>query len=195
MLGAVAMRSRTQRGMTLVELIAAFTILALLTSMSVPLTRYKVRRDKERDLRVALREIRRAIDMYKDAAAGGSFQVKVGTEGYPETLEMLVEGVVMSGAADGGGSRHVERARQPRPSSANGRSQGSISTAPRARHASKASPSTGVPSHRQSMRNVSAGKPVTPAFMIGQLMPHTKVRVMRTIHWRVVNLCIWMVLS
>ena len=95
------MRSRTQRGMTLVELIAAFTILALLTSMSVPLTRYKVRRDKERDLRVALREIRRAIDMYKDAATAGSFQVKVGTEGYPETLEMLVEGVVMSGAADG----------------------------------------------------------------------------------------------
>ena len=103
------MRSRTQRGMTLVELIAAFTILALLTSMSVPLTRYKVRRDKERDLRVALREIRRAIDMYKDAAAGGSFQVKVGTEGYPETLEMLVEGVVMSGAADGKKVRFLRR--------------------------------------------------------------------------------------
>ena len=55
-------RRRSQRGMTLVELIAAFTILALLTSMSVPLTRYKVRRDKERELRSALREIRRAID-------------------------------------------------------------------------------------------------------------------------------------
>jgi general secretion pathway protein G len=94
-------RRKNQRGMTLVELIAAFTILALLTTMSVPLTRYKVRRDKERDLRSALREIRRAIDMYKDASLQGSFQVKVGTEGYPETLEMLVEGVVMSGAADG----------------------------------------------------------------------------------------------
>ena len=66
-------------------------------------------RDKERDLRVALREIRRAIDMYKDAAAGGSFQVKVGTEGYPETLEMLVEGVVMSGAADGKKVRFLRR--------------------------------------------------------------------------------------
>jgi general secretion pathway protein G len=94
-------RRKSQRGMTLVELIAAFTILALLTTMSVPLTRYKVRRDKERELRSALREMRRAIDMYKDASLAGSFQVKVGSEGYPETLEMLVEGVVMSGAADG----------------------------------------------------------------------------------------------
>ena len=87
--------------MTLVELIAAFTILALLSAMSVPLMAYKVRRDKERDLRYALREIHRAIDMYKDAATSGAFQVKVGTEGYPETLEMLVEGVVASGRTDG----------------------------------------------------------------------------------------------
>jgi general secretion pathway protein G len=79
--------------MTLIELIAAFTILSLLAAMSVPLTRYKVRRDKERELRYALREIRSAIDRYKDAASQNKFQVKVGTEGYPESLEMLVEGV------------------------------------------------------------------------------------------------------
>jgi general secretion pathway protein G len=82
-------------------LIVAFTILALLTAMSVPLARYKVRRDKERELRAALREIHKAIDDYKDAALAGKFQVKLGTEGYPETLEQLVEGVTLSGSADG----------------------------------------------------------------------------------------------
>lgn len=84
---------KSQRGMTLIELIVAFTILSLLAAMSVPLTRYKVRRDKERELRYALREIRTAIDRYKDAATQNKFQVKVGTEGFPESLEMLVEGV------------------------------------------------------------------------------------------------------
>ena len=83
----------------MIELIAAFTILALLSGMAVPLTRYKVRRDKERDLRAALTEIRRAINMYKDAATANRFQVKVGTEGYPETLEVLVEGVQTNDAA------------------------------------------------------------------------------------------------
>jgi general secretion pathway protein G len=92
---------KTQAGMTLVELIVAFTIMALLTSMAVPLARYKVRRDKEKELHFALREIRKAIDDYKDAALGGKFQVKLGTEGYPETLEQLVEGVTLSGSADG----------------------------------------------------------------------------------------------
>jgi general secretion pathway protein G len=90
---------KTQLGMTLIELICAFTILSLLAAMSVPLTRYKVRRDKERELRFALREIRTAIDRYKDAAAQNKFQVKVGTEGYPESLEMLVEGVNTNDAA------------------------------------------------------------------------------------------------
>jgi general secretion pathway protein G len=85
--------------MTLIELIAAFTILSLLAAMSVPLTRYKVRRDKERELRASLLEIRKAIDRYKDAANQNKFQVKVGTEGYPESLEILVEGVNTNDAA------------------------------------------------------------------------------------------------
>jgi general secretion pathway protein G len=57
--------------MTLVELIVAFTILAMLASMSVPLARYKVRRNQERELRYALREIHKAIDDYKDATLTG----------------------------------------------------------------------------------------------------------------------------
>jgi general secretion pathway protein G len=56
---------RKQRGMTLVELIVACTILSLLTTMAVPLARYRVQRDKERELSYALRTIRKAIDDYK----------------------------------------------------------------------------------------------------------------------------------
>lgn len=99
---SVSARRRNQRGMTLVELIVAFTILALLSTMAVPLARYKVRRDKERELRWALREIHSAIDKYKDAYDMNKLGIpkKVGDEGYPETLEILVEGVKMQGETD-----------------------------------------------------------------------------------------------
>jgi len=76
----------------MVELIVSFTIMALLTTMAVPLAAYKVKRDKERELRYALREIRKAIDAYKDASDLKKIDVKLGTEGYPESLEILVEG-------------------------------------------------------------------------------------------------------
>ncbi len=95
------MRGKSERGLTLVELIVAFTIMMLLTTMAVPLARSKVRREKERELRWALREIRTAIDKYKDKADKGELgQLKVGTEGYPETLEVLVEGVKASGSVE-----------------------------------------------------------------------------------------------
>jgi len=103
------MRRRNQKGLTLIELIVAAAILALLSTMAVPLTRYKVQRDKERELRIALREIRHAIDAYKDAADAQKFQIKVGTEGYPESLEQLVEGVIMSGSADGSKIKFLRR--------------------------------------------------------------------------------------
>jgi general secretion pathway protein G len=90
-----------QRGLTLIELIVAFSIMALLTSMAVPLARYKVRRDKERELVYALREIRKAIDDYKDAALAGKIEVKLGTEGYPESLDQLVDGVKLLQDAQG----------------------------------------------------------------------------------------------
>jgi general secretion pathway protein G len=94
-------RRKSQRGLTLVELIVAFTIMALLTSMAVPLARYKVRLDKERELRTALREIRKAIDDYKDASLAGKVEVKLGTDGYPETLQQLVDGVKLLQNAEG----------------------------------------------------------------------------------------------
>ena len=100
-MGSGVIRRRGERGLTLVELIVAFTILALLTVMSVPLARGKVRRDKERELQRCLREIHKAIDDYKDAANAGKFQVKLGTDGYPESLEQLVEGVKLTGSVEG----------------------------------------------------------------------------------------------
>ena len=95
------MTRRNQSGLTLIELIVAFTIMLLLTTMSVPLARYKVRRDKERELRVALAEIRRAVDNYKDGCDKGEIgPVKIEADCYPETLEMLVEGVKKAGQVD-----------------------------------------------------------------------------------------------
>jgi len=95
-------RRQRQSGLTLVELIVAFTIMALLATMSVPLARYKVRRDRERELRWALREMRTAIDKYKDMSDTGKLGTpgKLGGEGYPETLDILVQGVKMQGETD-----------------------------------------------------------------------------------------------
>jgi general secretion pathway protein G len=95
------MRRRNQRGLTLVELIVAFTIMSLLSGMAVPLARYKVRRDKERELRYALREIHQAIDKYKDAADANLLgPQKLGADNYPESLDILVEGVKLQGTVD-----------------------------------------------------------------------------------------------
>jgi general secretion pathway protein G len=95
------MKRRSQRGMTLVELIVAFTILMLLSAMAVPLARYKVQRDKERDLVHALDEIRNAIDKYKDDMDAGKIgPAKLDSDNYPETLDVLVEGVKATGSVD-----------------------------------------------------------------------------------------------
>ncbi|MCX6618887.1 MAG: prepilin-type N-terminal cleavage/methylation domain-containing protein [Acidobacteria bacterium] len=95
------MRRGNQRGLTLVELIVAFTIMMLLAAMAVPLARAKVRRERERELRWALREVRTAIDKYKDVCDAQMLgSTKVGTECYPEKLEMLVEGVKLAGQVD-----------------------------------------------------------------------------------------------
>jgi general secretion pathway protein G len=98
---AISSRRRNERGLTLVELIVAFTIMTLLTAMAVPVARYKVRRDRERELRYALREMRTAIDKYKDLSDQGALgPPKMDSEGYPESLTVLVEGVKMSGTVD-----------------------------------------------------------------------------------------------
>jgi general secretion pathway protein G len=100
---------RDERGMTLIELIVAVAILGLLSTLAVPLAAYKVKRDKERDLRYALREIRSAIDRYKDASDQQKIQVKVGTDGYPEDLDVLVKGVKLVGNATGANIKFLRR--------------------------------------------------------------------------------------
>ena len=86
-----------QRGFTLIELIVATSILIILTGMAVPLLRSTIQRERERELRYDLWQMRDAIDRYKDAADRGAFQTKVGSENYPPDLETLVTGVDVGG--------------------------------------------------------------------------------------------------
>lgn len=90
-------RKRTERGLTLVELIVTVTILAILASAAIPIARFKVKREKERELRRDLWEMRDAIDHYKDAADRGAFQTKLESQNYPPDLETLVNGVDVQG--------------------------------------------------------------------------------------------------
>src|SRR5689334_22847318 len=86
-----------QRGLTLVELIVAISILVILTGAAMPIVRLRIQREKEVELRRALWEMRDAIDRYKDAADRNAFQVKLGSEGYPPDLDTLVNGVDVQG--------------------------------------------------------------------------------------------------
>ncbi len=85
------------RGFTLLELIIATAIMIILSTMAVPLARLTITREKERQLRVDLWEMRDAIDRYKDAADRGGFQTKADSQNYPPDLETLVKGVDVKG--------------------------------------------------------------------------------------------------
>jgi len=95
---------RAQAGFTFVELLVVCAILLILASAILPLARVSVQREREEELRVALREMRNAIDKYKDAADVGAiapFDIKAGTENYPPDLETLVNGVTKANDATG----------------------------------------------------------------------------------------------
>lgn len=98
----------SEHGMTLLELIIAASILLILASAALPVFRFTVVRQKETELRRELREIRDAIDRYKDYADRNLIRVKVGSEGYPPDLETLVNGVRL-GAGDNSKVRFLRR--------------------------------------------------------------------------------------
>jgi general secretion pathway protein G len=83
--------------MTLVELIVAIAIMAILATGVLPITRNVVKREREKELRAELWQMRDAIDRYKDAADRGLFQIKLDSQGYPPTLDELVKGVDVGG--------------------------------------------------------------------------------------------------
>ena len=88
-------RRTPEAGMTLLELIIACTILLVLASAALPLQRYTILRQREAELRKDLRDMRDAIDRYKDLADRNQIRVKVGSEGYPPDLDTLVKGVAV----------------------------------------------------------------------------------------------------
>lgn len=90
-----------EAGMTLLELIIVCAIMLILASAAMPVARYTVKRQQEAELRRDLREMRDAIDRYKDAADRNLIRVELGTEGYPPDLETLVKGVDLTSQQGG----------------------------------------------------------------------------------------------
>jgi len=93
-----------QRGYTFVELLVVATIVLILASAIMPLAKVTATRTREAELRRSLREIRTAIDKYKDAADTGqigTLDIKVGSENYPADLDTLVDGVTAANDATG----------------------------------------------------------------------------------------------
>jgi general secretion pathway protein G len=103
--GGTCLRRRSgQAGYSLVELLAVTVVLLVMASAVLPLTRVTIQRAREAELRRSLREMRTAIDRFKDAAdlqQIAAQDLKAGAEGYPESLETLVEGVRANGDASG----------------------------------------------------------------------------------------------
>lgn len=83
----------TARGFTLIELVITLAIMGLLTTAAMPLAQLVSKREKEAELRVALREIRGALDAYHQAATSGHIRMEVGASGYPPDLKSLYMGV------------------------------------------------------------------------------------------------------
>lgn len=92
---------RRASGFTLIELIVTITIVGILAGLAIPLARNSIRRQQEVELHRALREIRVAIDRYKEAADLGLIEVTQDSGGYPPSLDALVDGVDQTSAEGG----------------------------------------------------------------------------------------------
>lgn len=99
---------RAATGFTLLELIIASGILAIVATSALPVVRFLVIRPKEAELHRNLREMRSAIDRYKDSADLNAIRTQVGSENYPPDLETLVKGVQV-GASESGKMRFLRR--------------------------------------------------------------------------------------
>jgi len=100
-------RVPSQAGMTLLELIIACAILLVLSSAALPIARWTAYREREKELRRDLLDMRQAIDRYKDLADRGLIRVDNMTGGYPPELETLVKGVPLAGAAAGAQGKRI----------------------------------------------------------------------------------------
>jgi len=92
-----ALARRRQAGFTLAELVMVAALIALLATIVLPVAKFTVKRRKEAELHLALRQMRTAIDDYKRLSDQGMIPIKLGSEGYPPDLETLVEGVQLVG--------------------------------------------------------------------------------------------------
>jgi len=92
--------AKSLRGFTLIEMVVTVAIIGLLAGISTPIAELVVQRTKEHELRVALRDIRKAIDAYKQAYDEGKIVKIVGESGYPPSLKVLVDGIVDAQSAD-----------------------------------------------------------------------------------------------
>jgi general secretion pathway protein G len=111
MSGRIVLRRRnsSEAGMTLLELILACAILLILSSSALPIARFTIVHKREELLSYELRQMRDAIDRYKDLADSNKIRVEVGTEGYPPDLETLVNGVKLGTAGDDKKIRFLRR--------------------------------------------------------------------------------------
>jgi general secretion pathway protein G len=95
-----ARRRRRARGYTLTELVMVCAVMVILAAVALPVGRFTHKREREIELRAALREMRYAIDEHKRYSDAGLIPIELGTDGYPKELEVLVEGVQLVGQVD-----------------------------------------------------------------------------------------------
>lgn len=89
-----------EHGFTLIELLVTVVIVAILASVALPLSELTQQRAKERELRQYLREIRTAIDAYKQSVDEGHIAKSLNQSGYPPRLSVLVDGVLDAKSPD-----------------------------------------------------------------------------------------------
>ena len=104
--------SRNSSGFTFIELVVSVAVMAVLASAALPLARVSIKRQREAQLRYNLREMREAIDSFKDWADSqqlAASEIQFGSEGYPASLDVLVEGVALANDATGRKKRFLRR--------------------------------------------------------------------------------------